>query len=115
MTKENELVLKVKFQDTYKAIANYIRNGLGIKRNDILRYIEECVKNEISKIDLNKLVKEAIRDEMIYVMRKKYSYDGHSDLRGYVDTAIREEVKAQVSRSVISRIKIETVDGEQSV
>jgi len=48
-----DFVLKVKFQDTYKALANYINHGLGIKRDDVERYLEDFARKVVNEYDFS--------------------------------------------------------------
>ena len=68
-----DFVLKVKFQDTYKALANYINNGLGIKRDDVERYLEDFARKIIHEYDFYPVIKAVMNEKLTEVFREKYS------------------------------------------
>ena len=106
MTHEEEFTLKLKFQDTYKAVANYIRNGLGIKRDDVEKYIQGFVREVISGYDFYPVIKDVVRDKMAEALKERYSYTPESDMRKYIERAIRDEVTKQVSDVIKDQVKV---------
>lgn len=108
MTHEEEFVLKVKFQDTYKAIANYIRNGLGITREDVEKYLHDFAKDIVAGYDFYPAIQSVIDAKMIQVFRERYSYYPDKGLKGYIEKAIRDEVSNQV-KAVVQDVVKDTV------
>ena len=101
-----DFILKVKFQDTYKALANYINNGLGIKRDDVERHLEDFARKVVSEYNFYPVVKEVINDKMMQLFREKYSYWPDKGLKNYLEKVIKDEISRQVSETVKEQIKV---------
>lgn len=101
-----DFVLKVKFQDTYKALANYINNGLGIKRDDVERYIEDFARKVIHEYDFYPVIKAVMNEKLTEVFRERYSYLPDKGLKSYLEKIIKDEISKQVSETIKEQVKV---------
>ena len=108
-----DFILKVKFQDTYKALANYINNGLGIKREDVERYLEDFARKAVKEYDFYPAIKSVINDKMIEVFRERYSYYPDKGLKSYIEKVVKDEITKQVSETVKEQVRIVLKDQEE--
>lgn len=111
MTHEEEMVIRVKFQDTYKAVANYIRNGLGVTRETVEKYIQDFTKEAIrdylqeNPTLVENLTRKIIREEMDRALPGTWHTSGLKKYIGTVmDGAIQKEVKAAINERVTVQI-----------
>lgn len=108
-----DFILKVKFQDTYKALANYINNGLGIKREDVERYLEDFARKAVNEYDFYPIIKTVINERILEVFKKQYSYWPDTGLKAYFEKAIKDEISRQVSHTVKEQIRVVLKDQEE--
>lgn len=101
-----DFILKVKFQDTYKALANYINNGLGIKRDDVEKYLEDFARKIVNDYDFYPVIKSVIDDKMIQTFRERYSYYPDKGLKSYLEKVVKEEISKQVSETVKEQVRV---------
>lgn len=101
-----DFILKVKFQDTYKALANYINNGLGIKRDDVERYLEDFARKIINEYNFYPVIKTVIDEKLVSVFREKYSYLPDKGLRSYLEKIVKDEISKQVSETIKEQVKV---------
>ena len=102
----SDFVLKVKFQDTYKALANYIKNGLGITRDDVEKYLRDFAHDAVREYDFCPAVKSVINERMVEVFRERYSYSPDRGLKSYIEKAVRDEISKQVSEAVKEQVRV---------
>lgn len=112
MTHEEEMVIRVKFQDTYKTVANYIRNGLGVTKETVEAYIRDFVKEAIRDyIQMNPefidgLARKIVREEMDKVLPGSWRQSG---LQKYVSQIVETSIQKQVKAAIDARVTVQIV------
>ena len=117
MTQEQEMVIRVKFQDTYKAVANYIRNGLGVTRETVFGYIQEFTKKAVEDFMrenpdfLAGIMKQVVLEEMNNAVPGGWYREG---LRTYIKQQVGKELETMIKAAINETVKVEVKATEGS-
>jgi hypothetical protein len=110
MTNEQEMVIRVKFQDTYKAVANYIKNGLGVTRETVFGYIEKFTKQSIEDYFCERpefvrdIAKSIVLENMNKVLPAAWSRSG---VQKFIADTMDAELRAMIKAELDARVKVE--------
>ena len=119
MEDEKVFPINVKFDGNYKAIANDIRNGLGVKKEDIDDYIQKFAEEAVRRYvmehsqQIDKIVDNAFNDTMKRLFSNKNGFSWERNFSNYVSQAIDSEVKKKVAETVAENIEVRLKGGKE--
>lgn len=101
-----DFYFKFKFSgdETYKAVENFIKNGLGLSKQDII----DQIKNEaisyagkaIEEFHMSKRIDDLIEERISKAMISKFGWNSNESLKNYIERKVDAEVNNQVSKII---------------
>jgi hypothetical protein len=88
---------------SYLEIKNYLHNELGINRELVTEIIREAVRNYIDDGGLNRMIEQAVGQEIRMVFSP---YSSPTSSQAYFKAKINEEIQKQAAKLVIDRMNI---------
>lgn len=99
-----DMYFKFSGRDTYKAVKEYIKNGLGLSKEDIeaeiRAYGEEAARKAVNVTQVPLAIKYQIEQRIDEALKAEYGWSGKERLRDVIEKAVRAEVQKQVSEVV---------------
>ena len=90
--------------DTYKAVRNFIKNGLGLNRQDIADQIKNeaisYAEKAINEFHMSKRVDTLIEQRITRALVNRFGYDSSDSLKSYIEKRVEAEVRNQVSEII---------------
>lgn len=90
--------------DTYKAIKNFIENGLGLNKQDIINQIKNetitYAEKAIQEFHMSKRIDNLIEERISKAMMGKFGWDYNDSLKKYIERKVDAEVSNQVSKII---------------
>lgn len=87
--------------DTYKAVENFIKNGLGLNKQDIIDQIKNeaisYAEKAIKEFHMSKRIDNLIEERISRAMIDKF---GSLQLKDYIERKVGAEVNNQVSKII---------------
>lgn len=104
--------------DTYKAVKNFIKNGLGLNKQDIINQIKnEAIaysEKAIQEFHMSKRIDDLIEERISRAMVDRFGWGSNQSLKNYIEERVDTEVKNQVSKIIKDNFvfKIKEKEGE---
>lgn len=101
-----DFYFKFKFSgdETYKAVSNFIKNGLGLSKQDILAQIKNeaisYAEKAIQEFHMSKRIDDLIEERISKAMISKFGWNSNQSLKNYIEERVDTEVKNQVSKII---------------
>lgn len=90
--------------DTYKAVKNFIKNGLGLNKQDIISQIKNeaitYAEKAIQEFHMSKRIDDLIEEKISKAMIGKFGWDYNDSLKKYIERKVDTEVSNQVSKII---------------
>lgn len=90
--------------DTYKAVANFIKNGLGLNKQDIISQIKNeaisYAEKAIKEFHMSKRIDDLIEERISRAMVDRFGWGSNQSLKNYIEERVDIEVKNQVSKII---------------
>lgn len=84
-----DIYFKFSGADTYKAVKNYIKNGLGLNRQDIADQIKNeaisYAEKAINEFHMSKRVDTLIEQRITRALTDKYGWNSSDSLKSYIE------------------------------
>lgn len=105
-----DMYFKFSGRDTYKAVKEYIKNGLGLSKEDIeaeiRAYGEAAAERAINSYQVPRALNSRIDERIDMALNAGYGYTGHSRLKELIVKAVEVEVKKQVAEVIREKVKV---------
>ena len=90
--------------DTYKAVKNFIKNGLGLNKQDIINQIKNesitYAEKAIQEFHMSKRIDDLIEERISKAMVDKFGWGSNQSLKNYIERKVDAEVNNQVSKII---------------
>lgn len=90
--------------DTYKAVTNFIKNGLGLNKQDIISQIKNeaisYAEKAIQEFHMSKRIDDLIEERISRAMVDRFGWGSNQSLKNYIEERVDTEVKNQVSKII---------------
>lgn len=90
--------------DTYKAVENFIKNGLGLNKQDIINQIKNeaitYAEKAIKEFHMSKRIDDLIEERISKAMVDKFGWGSNQSLKNYIERKVDAEVNNQVSKII---------------
>ena len=105
-----DMYFKFSGRDTYKAVKEYIKNGLGLSKEDIeaeiRAYGEAAAERAINSYQVPLALNSRIDERIDMAMNAGFGYTGHERLKQIIERAVEAEVKKQVAEVIREKVKV---------
>lgn len=105
-----DMYFKLSGRDTYKAVKEYIKNGLGLSKEDIeaeiRAYGEEAALKAVNVTQVPLAIKYQIDQRIDEALKAGYGWSGKERLKEVIEKAVEAEVKKQVAEVVREKVKV---------
>lgn len=99
-----DIYFKITGSDTYKAVKQYIKNGLGLSKEDIeieiRSYACKVAEQAVEKAQLPRILEDKIDRRINEALTGGYGWNGQSELKHIIEKAVEAEVQKQVAKVV---------------
>lgn len=99
-----DIYFKFSGADTCKAVKNYIKNGLGLNKQDIADQIKNeaisYAEKAINEFHMSKRIDTLIEQRITRVLVDRYGYNSSDSLKSYIEKRVEAEVRNQVSEII---------------
>ena len=101
-----DFYFKFKFSgdETYKAVSNFIKNGLGLNKQDIINQIKNeaiaYAEKAIQEFHMSKRIDNLIEERISSAMIGKFGWNSNESLKNYIEKRIDIEINNQVSEII---------------
>lgn len=90
--------------DTYKAVKNFIKNGLGLTRQDVLNQIKDeaifYAEKAIQEFHMSERIDNLIEEKISKALAGKFGWNYNDSLKNYIKRKVDTEIKNQVSEII---------------
>lgn len=90
--------------DTYKAVKNFIKNGLGLNKQDIINIIKDTAisyaEKAIQEFHVPKRIDELIEERISKALADRFGWGANASLKNYIEKRIDTEINNQVSEII---------------
>lgn len=105
-----DMYFKFSGRDTYKAVKEYIKNGLGLSKEDIeaeiRAYGEEAARKAVNVTQVPLAIKYQIEQRIDEALKAGYGWSGKERLKEVIEKAVEAEVKKQVAEVIREKVKV---------
>lgn len=105
-----DIYFKITGSDTYKAVKQYIHNGLGLNKEDIKNEVVAEAKRQTAKVlseqDIPAAFSAEIQKKIDRALYKRFGWCGNNSFGKYIEDIIRAEVKKQVSEIIKEKVNV---------
>lgn len=105
-----DMVFKFSGRDTYKAVKEYIKNGLGLSKEDIeaeiRAYAEERAREAVNVTQVPLAIKYQIDKRIDEALNADYWCSGKGRLKEIIEKMVEAEVKKQVAEVIREKVKV---------
>ena len=99
-----DIYFKFSGADTYKAVKNFIKNGLGLNKQDIISQIKNeaitYAEKAIQEFHMSRRIDDLIEERITKAMIGKFGYNNNESLKNYIERKVDAEVNNQVSKII---------------
>lgn len=99
-----DMYFKFSGRDAYKAVKEYIKNGLGLSKEDIeaeiRAYGEAAAERAINGYQVPTALNCRIDERIDMALNAGFGYTGHAKLKEIIVKAVEAEVKKQVAEVI---------------
>lgn len=90
--------------DTYKAVENFIKNCLGLNKQDIISQIKNeaiaYAEKAIQEFHMSKRIDNLIEERISSAMIGKFGWNSDESLKKYIEKRVDTEINNQVSKII---------------
>lgn len=108
--------LKINGGDVYKAVKNFIKNGLGLKKEDIIQEIKnqsiDFAKEALNETLIDKKLNEEINNRIYKALNSSFGWNYQDSLKEYIERKINEEIKKCIAETIKEKITVQFKTGE---
>ena len=105
-----DMYFKFSGRDTYKAVKEFIKNGLGLSKEDIeaeiRAYGEEAARKAVNVTQVPLAIKYQIEQRIDEALKAGYGWSGKERLKEVIEKAVEAEVKKQVAEVIREKVKV---------
>ncbi len=105
-----DMYFKFSGRDTYKAVKEYIKNGLGLSKEDIeaeiRAYGEEAARKAVNVTQVPLAIQYQVEHRIDEALNAGFGYTGHERLKQIIERAVEAEVKKQVAEVIRDKVKV---------